>query len=90
MFDLPNKDIENERMLIEPAGCCCDTKAWLGKRAFGRLWTNEFLDACIAAGSIVEPHGERSAGASWARVLTVIGFLAACVMAATYNLWMPR
>lgn len=63
---------------------------WYNKRAHGPRWDNEFLDACTASGAIVECGAERGPGASWVRVLTVIGFVALCVAAATVGIWIPR
>ena len=56
--------------------CCCDDRAkWFGKMPRPSLpaWDDAFLDACQAAGSIVDcnPH-DRSTAGSWARVLAVV------------------
>ena len=83
MFDLPNSDVENERMLLTPAG------NWYGRRATaGPEWTQEFLQSAIAAGSIVETGTpDRSTPAAWGRVLTVIAFAVAVIACGTYPLW---
>lgn len=81
---LPNPDEEAERQMMIPAG------DWYGRRANGPMWDKTFLDATLAAGSIVETGAERGPGASWVRVLTVIGFVCLCVVAATVGVWMPR
>ena len=81
---LPNADEEAERQMLIPAG------DWYGKRAHGPKWDDEFLNACLASGSIRECGAQEGTVGSWVRVLTVAGFAVAVVAAATFGLWWQR
>lgn len=77
-------EMEAERMLLLPAG------DWYGKRAHGPAWTKEFLDGACAAGSIIETGEARNAAASWATVLTIVGFGLAVVIVPFLFIGWPR
>ncbi len=84
MFDLPNNDLENERILLIPS-----ESAWLGKRpdratAFNDLW----IRAQIVSGTIVPPRGSGpDTMGVWLRLLAWGCFLGLCSLPWLFNLW---
>ena len=71
--------------------CCCEDRAkWFGKMPRPSLptWDDAFLDACQAAGSIVDCHPEDSSSAgAWVRVIGWV-LVAACVVGAAWLLYL--
>ena len=81
---IDSPEMDAERQMLRPAG------DWYGRKARGPEWESDFLDAAIAAGSIIETGDPISPAASWGRVLTVIAFVIAVVAVASYPLWWLR